>query len=276
MGLLEAGLLVTIGLFAGFLAGLVGIGGGIIYVPVLFFYFEHTGVPVDIITPLTLGTSLLCTLIAGGSSAWFQLRRRAVELRTAVVVGLFSAAAIVLTTYFITTQPWYSPTIFQILFSLTLLAVVARMVLARQPRIIPERARKRLQPGMAVMAGTGGATGALSAAVGVGGGTVLVPAYSEIFRLPMTSAVGTSSATIVLISLSGVASYTIAGLGTAATDLALGFVDYGGGLLLCLPSVLTARWGVRLAHYVNNRILRWCFATVALLVAARLLMRALG
>src|SRR5690554_5382699 len=101
-------LLLGIGLLGGLLAGLVGVGGGIVFAPVLFFYFQALGVPASVVTPPTLGTSLFCTLLASLSSAWFRYRRQAVVPAVALGAGLCSALAITLTTRYVTTQPWYN------------------------------------------------------------------------------------------------------------------------------------------------------------------------
>lgn len=271
-------LLLLAGLVAGFIAGLVGVGGGIIFAPVLFFYFQAAGVSAAVLTPLTLGSSLLCTLLVALASAYHQHRRGAVLPRLMVIVGLCSAVAVYLTTRFVTTQPWYTPAVFQILFSVVLLTVVARM-LWKQPGASSDAAGPAAadasQHTLAALFGTGTAAGAVSSAVGVGGGVVLVPAYNSFLQIPIHKAVGTSSATIVLISLAGVLTYGLRGLAVDVPATALGYIDVRA-LLLCLPALLTARWGVQAAHRFNVRALQAAFGLVAVLVAGRLLWTALG
>src|SRR5690606_9837691 len=86
------------GLAAGFLAGLVGVGGGIVFAPVLFFYFEHIGIAPEIIAQLTLGSSLFCVLIATLAGATFHYRNQAVDMRVAITVGILSSIAIAIVT----------------------------------------------------------------------------------------------------------------------------------------------------------------------------------
>ncbi len=270
-------LLLLAGLAAGFIAGLVGVGGGIIFAPVLFFYFQAAGVSAAVLTPLTLGSSLLCTLLVALASAYYQHQRGAVLVRLMVIVGLCSALAVYGTTRFVTTQPWYTPEVFQVIFSVVLLTVVARMLL-KQPGDTPAAdpaSADASQHSLAALFGTGTVAGAVSSAVGVGGGVVLVPAYNSFLRIPIHKAVGTSSATIVLISLAGVLAYSLRGLAADVPATALGYVD-ARALLLCLPALLTARWGVQAAHKINVRTLQATFGLVAVLVAGRLLWGALG
>jgi uncharacterized membrane protein YfcA len=269
--------LVGAGLAAGFVAGLIGLGGGVVFAPVLLLFFRQRGVPPELISKLTAGSSLLCTLVAAGASAWFQTQKNAVAWRAVGVVGVFSAAAVVLVTRFVTTQPWYDQAAFQVVFSALLLVVVARMVAgsgeARSERA-PSNANRRRVP---LLAGTGAAAGSIATAAGVGGGVVLVPAYARFPRMPMHRAVGTSSATIVLISATGVVSYAAAGWGTPAPGpLTLGYVDAAHALLLAGPAALSARLGVYVAHRIRTRALEVSFAAVALVVVARMLYGALG
>ncbi|GIV57907.1 MAG: anion permease [Rhodothermaceae bacterium] len=226
------------------------------------------------LAPLTIGTSLLCTLVVGASSAWFHHRRGAVDGRVALAAGAASAAAVVAMTRLVTTRPWYDATVFQVVFGLLLLATVARMVRGRRSGIDGKAPPGR--PSWAVLAGTGAAAGIVATAAGVGGGIVLVPAYHRLLHLPMHRAVGTSSATIVLIAVVGVLSYATAGGGAPVPATALGYVDAGRAMLLAVPALVAARLGVWTAHRIDTRALRLSFAVLAAFVALRLLYGALA
>ncbi len=268
-------ILVGAGLAAGFTAGLIGVGGGIIFAPVLFFYYQATAVPSTVIAPLTIGSSLLCTLIAALISTWAQHGRNSVVARIALSAGIFSALAIFLMTRYVTTQPWYDGTVFQAAFSVVLLVVVTRMVIRPRTRAV-EGGHDERRFAWTQLAGVGSVAGTISSAVGVGGGIVLVPAYNHFLGLPIHVATGTSSATIVLISLVGVLSYASLGHGAAVPDLAVGYVDAVRSVTLAVPAMITAHLGVWTAHKINRRALRLSFATLAGLVAVRLLWDALA
>lgn len=274
MTILQAVLLGIAGLRAGAIAGLVGVGGGVIFTPMLFFVYGVLDVPPDVRTPLTVGTGLFCTGLAAGTSAFHHARRGAVAGRMALGVGLASAVAVGLVSRFAVTQPWYDATLFQLLFAAVLLIVVVRMVRADTDAApSPENASSR----WVAWIGTGSAAGTVASAVGVGGGVVLVPAYHRWLRLPMRRAVGTSSATIVLISALSVLAYALLGTEVAGRPgLALGYVDVGTGLLLAGPAVLGAQGGAALAHWVETNVLRWSFAVLALVLAGRLVWGAVG
>jgi hypothetical protein len=276
MDIIHLLILLGAGLVAGFVAGLIGVGGGIIFAPVLFFYYQSTGIAADVIAPLTIGSSLFCTLLAAIASAWKQYDKDAVITRVAVTVGIFSALSVFLTTRFVTTQPWYDGNAFQVVFSIVLLTVVARMVTVRKVRDERAETARERTFGWPALAAAGTAAGTVSAAAGVGGGVVLVPAYSQFMRLPIRLAVGTSSTTIVLISLAGVLNYSIFGWADVGLFGAVGYVDVVRGMVIAVPSLLTANIGVRVAHRMNQRALRVTFASIATVVAVRLLVGALG
>ena len=269
MTIVQAVLLGMAGLGAGIIAGLIGVGGGVIFTPVLFATYGVLNVPPAVRTPLTVGTGLFCTGLAAGTSALHHAGRDAVQGRTALGVGLASAIAVGLVSRFVVTQPWYNAALFQLLFAAVLLVVVTRMV--REDTDTPLSGEGHGAPRWGVRFGTGTAAGTVAAAVGVGGGVVLVPAYHRWLRLPMHRAVGTSSATIVLISALSTIAYAWLGAGVGERPaLALGYVDVGTGLLLAGPAVLGARGGAALAHRVDTRRLRWSFALLAIIVAGRL------
>ena len=273
MDLFSIALLVVAGAVGGFVAGLIGVGGGIIFGPVLFYYLRSAGIEDPVLTPLVLGSSLFCTLVASLVSARAQWKRGAIRPRVALVGGGVAALAVVAMTTLVTTQPWYDARAFQVVLGLLLVFVAGRMLLAKTAAATRPEAERA---GFAPIAVTGAAAGAIAAAAGVGGGVVMVPAYHRLLRLPMLAASGTSTATIVLISLTGVATYALRGLGAGVPGLAVGYVSLGHALPLVIPVLLTARLGVSAAHRLPVRAVRTAFAAFALLVAANLLWEALA
>ncbi len=267
----------TAGLVGGFVAGLLGVGGGIIFAPVLLFFYQATGVPADLVVPLTAGSSLFCTLMAALSGTYSQIKLGMVRSQVVWIAGFFAALAVTLTTLFVTTQPWYDQATFGLVLAAILLLAVVRMLRKRtagdEPVAMQAEAHRVPVPALAA---AGAAAGTVASAAGVGGGIVMVPVYNQLLRLPLKEAAATSMATIVLISLSGVAIYVLSGLGAGTPPTALGYVDFGQAVWLALPAILTARLGVKVASRVNVLAIRWGFAALATVVALRLIWRALG
>ncbi len=262
--------LVLAGAAGGFMAGLLGIGGGVIFAPVLLFAFGALGVPPEEIAPLVVGSSLFCTMLAAASGAYAHSLHDAVDARTALLVGAGSAIGVYVVKTFVTTQQWYTPQVFSIVFACVLAVVAVRMLGKTPPTTLPRRTHVPAP----LLGGVGLASGSIAAAVGIGGGIILVPAFHRLLHFPMRRASGTSSATIVLTALVGTILYAF----TAAPDLGratVGYVDFGRSLALAVPAVGTARAGVYVAHHVDTRYLRWAFAVFALVAAVRLVFNAL-
>ncbi len=270
-------ILLSAGAGAGFAAGLIGIGGGVIFTPVLLLYLQQIGTDPVLLPKLTIGSSLVCTFIAALASARHQQREGAVDLNVAQWVGLSSAFGVVVMTGLVTTRPWYDATLFQIVFASLLLVVALRMMSSSRASAPEDDAPASTQPmsrsGL-VLFSIGSAAGVVATGAGVGGGIVLVPAYQRLLHMPMHRTVGTSSATIALISAAGVVSYAVLGWNANGPSTALGYVD-ARALLLALPALFTARLGVRLAHRLPTRWLRRLFAALAALVALRMLYRSI-
>jgi len=265
------------GLAGGFVAGLLGVGGGIIFAPVLLFFYQGIGLPDAFIVPMTAGSSLFCTLVAALSGTVSQVRLGTVRSRVVWIAGVFAAVGVTVTTLFVTTQPWYNKQVFGLVLAALLLLAVARMLRRRRRggELVKMREDDDHVP-IPRLAAAGAAAGSVASAAGVGGGIVLVPVYNQLLRLELKEAAATSMATIVLISLSGVVVYMLSGLGAATPGTAVGYVDYGHAVWLAGPAILTARLGVKVAARVNVQAIRWGFAALATIVALRLIWRAVA
>ncbi|PAP75552.1 sulfite exporter TauE/SafE family protein [Rubrivirga marina] len=267
-------ILLVAGALGGFVAGLVGVGGGVIFGPVLFFAFQAAGIEDPILTPLTLGSSLLCTFAASASGTVAQRKAGAIDQRTALVAGGVAAVAVVLVGRFVTTQPWFDKEMFQLILGVLLVVVVVRMVVKKDR--VDTLSTEGAERSLGRLAVTGLGAGTIASLAGVGGGVVMVPAFSGLVRLPTKVAAGSSTAAITIITAVGVATYAELGWGEPVPNGALGYVDWRSAALLAVPAIVTARLGVATAHRIDVRAVQLSFAAFAALVAARLLWNALA
>ncbi|RTR07209.1 sulfite exporter TauE/SafE family protein [Halomonas nitroreducens] len=238
---------------AGTLAGLFGIGGGLIIVPALVMAFGLQGVIPEVSMHLAVGTSLATIVVTGASSAWGHYRRGSVRrdwflallpgLMLGAVAGVFVAGGL-------------SGGLLGLLFGVFILLVAARMALGRGPR------PGGLQPGRGTMGVAGAVIGGVSALFGIGGGTLSVPWLTRC-GATMTQAVGTSSACGLPIALFGALTFIVVGWGEPNLPPgALGYVMWPAFLGIVITSVPCARLGVRLAHHLPARVLRLAFAVL--------------
>lgn len=264
---LAIGLLCT-GAVSGVLAGLLGVGGGIVIVPVLVIVAEIFQVPTEIAQPLIVGTSLATIIPTSISSARAHWRRGAIDMpilkgwAPAIFLGallggaaakLFGAEG--LTLVFGTVA----------LLVAVNLAVPHNLTLADAP---PETLLGRSAVALPI--------GFVSALMGIGGGTLAVPALT-MTKTPIRTAVATASVFGLLIALPAVAGFIISGLDVPGRPPgSLGFVHLPAAALLFSVSVFTAPIGARLAHTIAPERLRLAFALFLAISAIRMLTKALG
>ncbi len=250
------------GAVAGLTAGLFGVGGGLVVVPVLLLVFAVQGVEPTVATHLAIGTSMATVLITGASSAYSHYRLGAVDfpvfLRLAAgmalggIIGALAAGLLPGDTL-------------QRIFGLFLFSVSAYLLSGWQP---PRQDRRG--NGDLPVAGT--AIGTLSGMMGVSGGTMTVP-YLVWRGLLMHRAVGTSALGALPLGLVGTATYLAVGWGHP--DLpgkATGYVYWPAFFGIVAASAVVSRYAARLAHRVPARRLRQLFAGFLMLVALRLLL----
>jgi uncharacterized membrane protein YfcA len=258
---LELGAYLATGAAAGLLAGLFGLGGGVILVPALIWVFGHMGVASDWIPHLAVGTSLATIIGTGGASAHAHHRRGAVRwdlfrrLAPGIVLGAWLGAALA----GLLPELWLKR-----LFAVFLLYVGATLLLGSAAPAA------RALPGRLGLGLTGVGIGALSALVGIGGGTLTVP-FLVRSGLDLRRAVATSAACGVPIAVAGAIGFVVMGWGRAGLPAgATGFVYWPAVLTILLASIPTAPLGARLAHGLPLAVLRRLFALLLLGVAVRL------
>jgi uncharacterized protein len=253
----------ALGLFAGFIAGLLGVGGGLVIVPILIWLFDAQGVAREIQPHLALGTSLASILFTSLSSVRAHHQHRAVDwgvvrrIAPGIIVGTLAGAWLA---SFIPARP------LKIFFVLFLFYASLQMALNFKPT--PSRSL----PGLAGMSGAGGVIGAVSSWVGIGGGTLSVP-FQVWCNVPFHRAVGTSAAIGFPIALAGMAGYLIGGWhADGLPAYSLGFVSTPALAGIAAGSVLTAPLGARTAHMLPVAKLKRIFALLLLALAIRMLM----
>jgi uncharacterized membrane protein YfcA len=250
------------GVLTGLLAGLFGVGGGAIIVPVLYEVFRLMGVSDDIRVQLCVGTSL--AIIVPTSIRSFQahrargdlpvdiLRRWALPVIVGVVVGGLIAAVA-------------PAAVFKSAFAFIAIVIGAKFLFAKDSWRLGHEL-----PGRLLMAVYGFIIGLYSALMGVGGGSVSA-AILTLYGQPIHIAVGLSAGVGVIISVAGTIGFIIAGLPHQALlpPLSLGFVSLIGVALMAPVSALAAPYGARLAHALSRRKLELAFGIFLWIVAIR-------
>ena len=250
------------GIFAGFLAGLLGVGGGLVIVPVLAFIFAAQGFPVAQVMHLALGTSLASIMFTSISSLRTHHAHGAVNWRVVrdiapgIVAGTLGGTVV---------AAQLSTTFLKVFFVVFLYYVATQMILNIKPK------PSRELPGKVGMFGAGSVIGAVSSLVGIGGGTLSVP-FMTWCNVRLHQAIGTSAAIGFPIAAAGAAGYVANGwaLGTLPA-YSLGFVYLPALAGLVAASVLIAPFGARLAHRLPVARLKKFFALLLYALGTRML-----
>ncbi|MGJ8618936.1 MAG: sulfite exporter TauE/SafE family protein [Methylophilaceae bacterium] len=251
-----------LGSFVGFMAGLFGIGGGGIMVPVLTTLFIYQGVPVEKVVHLALGTSMASIIVTSLSSMRAHYARDAIIWPIVKVMAL----GIILGTFIATFVVVNIPSIYLALFfSLFMAYVSTQMFLDKKPKA----SRKLAGSGVLLLAGSG--IGAVSALVSIGGGSLTVP-YLLWQNVDIKKAIGTSAALGFPISVAGTLGYIFNGWAvTTGQDYTFGFVYIPAVLLISATSFITAPYGARLAHKLPVTTLKKVFALLLIVLSLKML-----
>lgn len=258
--------LLMAGAAAGFLAGLLGVGGGTIIVPIVLWLLHKQGVVSEFTQHLALGTSFAIMLFTTLSSAWAQHRRAAINWQ---IVKYLSPAMVVGSLVGATVSP-YLPTVFlQVFFIVFLYMIAVQMLLKLKPK------PTRQLPEKGGLLGAGGMIGLLSSWVGIGGGSMSVP-FMTYCNVPIHVATGTSAALAWSMSVSGFVGYVMAGWNVA--DLPAhtwGFVYVPAVAVLAVCTVLFAPVGVRVAHRLSPDKLKMAMGVLLFCIATQMVWKML-
>lgn len=250
------------GVVVGIIAGLLGVGGGTIIVPILVWIFPTQGIPSQYVQQLALGTSLASIMFTSISSA------RAHHARGAVRWDIFRniTPGILAGTFFGGLIATRLPAMFlKIFFVCFLFAIAAQMMTNYRPPAT------RHMPGFLGTTGAGSVIGLISSFVGIGGGSLSVP-FMAYCGVPIHTAIGTSAAIGFPIACAGSLGYITGGWGNPDLPATcLGFVNLWALLGISAASILTAPLGVKISHALPTGKLKKGFAIFLILIGLKML-----
>ncbi|MBE0496958.1 MAG: sulfite exporter TauE/SafE family protein [Campylobacterales bacterium] len=252
----------VLGAVVGFMAGLLGIGGGGIMVPVLTAIFLAQGVAVENVVHLALGTSMASIVFTSFASMRAHHKRGAVEwdivkvMAGGVIVGTFAAT-------FLAT--WMQSSHLALFFAVFMGYVSIQMALDKKPK--PGRG---LLPRPALFGG-GGFIGVISALVSIGGGSLTVP-FLVWQNVEVKRAIATSAAIGFPLSIAGTLGYVFNGyLHPSEASMTAGFVYIPAVVLISLVSYFTAPYGAKMAHSLPVGKLKKIFALLLMILSIKML-----
>jgi uncharacterized membrane protein YfcA len=261
---LEILLYFLLGSFSGVLAGLFGIGGGIIIIPTFFYIFAYLGFPEEILSHMVLGSSLGVIVFSSISSTYSHNSKGAVNW---VLIKVVAPSIIIGSALGGITAGFLESTTLQGLVALFLVVASVQLIFEFPPP--PQNPQTNLVGPVIA----GGGIGWLPGVFGIGGGIFSVP-YFYHRGLKMMNAIGTSAACGIPIALAGSISYMIIGFDNInIPENSVGYVYLPATIIVGLMSSLTAKYGVNIAHRMKQKKLRIAFAFLVIIMALNLLMR---
>lgn len=258
--------LLALGSVTGFLAGLLGIGGSMLMVPVMTWVMAHQGVPQQFVVHAAIGTSMATICVSSLSSVYAHHKRGAVRwpivgsLTPGILIGAYIGS-------------WIATALnskaLGLLFGFFLFFSAFQMLVNVKPKAA------RGLPATPGMLTAGGAIGTLAGLLGAGGGFVSVP-FMTWCSVSIHNAVATSAALGFPIALAGTLGYVVNGWNSPGMpEWTFGFVYLPAFLVIVVASVSTAPLGARAAHKLDTAALKKAFAGLLLLLGSYMLVRSL-
>ncbi|MGE0338682.1 MAG: sulfite exporter TauE/SafE family protein [Xanthobacteraceae bacterium] len=257
------------GALTGIFAGLLGIGGAAISVPVMYEVFKALGVADEVRMQLCVGTALALIVPTSIRSYFAHRAKGAVDDRILKIWALPIIGGVLIGSFI---AYFASAEVFKLLFVAFASLMAMKLLFGRESWRLGNEL-----PGIGVTAAVGLVIGIISALMGIGGGAYSV-LFLTLYGVSIHRAVATSSGVGVLISLPGVIGYMIAGWPQQALmpPLSVGYVSFLAVALFAPVSVLAAPYGARMAHSWPRRRLEVAFAIFLLVVAARFFASLMG
>lgn len=256
-------LLLLLGSVVGIMAGLLGIGGGLIVVPALMFLLPMAGIEPSIAMQIALATSLASIIVTSGSSAYNHFKLGNVDmfvvkwLMPGVVIGGFLGANV---------AEWIPSQYLPKVFGVIVLCLAVQMLFSIRGK------SQRQMPGSGATMSIGTGIGMISSLAGIGGGSLSVPFLNR-HGIEMRKAVGSSSVCGCFIALSGMLGFIFHGYKAEALPAySLGYVYLPALIGITSTSMLTTRIGARLASSMPTATLKKIFALFLMFVAGTMLL----
>lgn len=257
-------ILVFTGVGVGFTTGLLGVGGGFIIVPILFFLLETMGVESTLAIRMAFATSLAVIIPTAISSAYGHQRKKDLIFKAVIFIGVSGFVGGILGSYIATHIPGY---FLVTIFALVLLLVALRMLLFKEPD-----KKCEIVENIPLFIFWGFIAGLMSGLVGIGGAVILIPVMVLLMGFCMEEAGGNSSAIIVLISLGGFLSYILTGLNVSGLPAySLGYVNLLQFGILTLFSIPMAQVGSWASHKLPEKLLRYIFVILLIYISLSML-----
>lgn len=253
------------GLLGGFIAGLIGIGGGVIYIVVIPLALRHFGVPENEIVQYTVANSIFAILFASTSANIALIKLDLFYKKEVMIIGASSVVASLLTLHFVVHTKWYSVGAFNTLIvGLMAYMIVTTLRSAKKVLFFPLDSLKQWRLNMVGVAG-----GSIAALSGLGGGVVIIPILNSMLKIEIKKASSISSGVIMITAFV----MTIYSLFKTPSHIfhpyTMGYIVFPVALTLALGVVIASPFGVRTARKLQSSTISYIYASFLAIVIVK-------
>lgn len=254
-------ILFIFGILGGFLSGLLGVGGGIIFVPILASVLTQLGIGDEELAKYILANSFAATFFAGSISSYKQYKLNAFYPKQILLTAVLAIPSSLIITYLITKGTWYNKQSFSIFFIILLIIMLFRFLMTKRPSKV-ELSDTQSSKFMI----TGALSGVISALSGLGGGIIMVPLFTQYMKLRIRMSAAISIGVIPIMMIPMIISYGIMGPENHVDDIQIGYLLPSIFLPLIAGLLFAAPTGVTVAQKISEKLLKIIFASLILIV----------
>jgi uncharacterized protein len=267
--------LFILGCFGGFLFGMVGIGGNVLYIPIFSFLLTRLGFHDEELSRAIIANALLILVFTGSAVSWKQFRVGNFFLREILLTASTGVLAAVILTGIIKSGDWYNKRLFDIVFTLMLAITLFRLftVKPKQNTLLNAVSTNlSIIPFLLV----GFFTGSMTALSGLGGSIVMIPLFTELVGLEMKKAHSISVGVVPIMALSISIYYCLGHPSVIPFTGQVGYLNFAMAAPVIIGSMLTSPFGVQAAHIVKPMTQRLVFSSIVGIVLLKMILNLAG
>lgn len=264
-------LLFGVGVAAGMLSGLFGVGGGLVIVPSLIYYYSFRNNPhPELTVQAAIATSLLTIIFTSVSSSYKHFTNKNIDFKAGSIAGLSSAVTVFFVSKIAVTM--HGDSLKYIIVSVLIIAAVRMLIGTSEEAESGNTKAKRSKTGWLYCVPAGVLTGTIAVFTGLGGAIFATPIFHYVLKLPFKKSIGTTTFTIFVTAIASVVSYYV----NAPPDIhfskfSIGIVDFQSALPIVLASIPFAQVGVYIHNRINTKLLTRLFAFFILAVSVKMI-----
>lgn len=258
-------ILVLLGGVGGLLAGLLGIGGGIIYVLIFDYFLHKMGIPKEAIVPSIIANSMFAILFAGLSGSYKQWKNKNFFPSEMVITGLAASVSAIAFSFIISQGHWYTKEKFSIVFIFLLISIAIRLFTQRNKLENTDV----VKPSLVALSVTGLISGTIAAFSGIGGGVIIVPILTDIIKMPIKKA---TSISLGVISIMAMFTSLFNGMSSTVATSGHSLIVFSLAIPVAIGSLVASPIGVSISSRLKPTQIRIILIVFLLIVITKMLL----